>query len=461
MTIVFLGLAGLLVIVIIINFLIPKGLNLREINGIIDSGDYEKAKILLQKNISNKRFSPDAHFLMAKVYSLTSQFEYTLMELKSIIKNNKFGVIATKDEIYNMLGETYLKLGRLEDAYQQYLILEQDYPEEYNVAIHLGKILFKKKEYEQAINYFNKALKLRGTDSESIGGLGMCYFQLGDFPKAHEFLDQAVKLNRKNFMAHYYFALYFHKKQLFDTAISEYEKALTDKSLRLNSLYGMARCYQEKEVNVRAIEYYEEAVRFIEQTADKIRDYNKRINYLQNPLFLEIRYRLSEAHQFDKNYAAAIEQWQEIESVSPDYKDIRQKITENARYGKDRVQDFLIVKEMDFEKIARYMVSYLGYIVKKLDMKEKEEIFIEAQGNTPDVYQGISYILIKRGFNPVGERDITGFYQKMEDNEINRGIVISAHGFSPTAIRFGLNKPIDFVGKNQVMRLLKRYEYRL
>lgn len=450
-----------IIVLLILNFVIPKGVNLREINKIIEQGDYEQAKFLLQKNIHYKKFSPDAHFLLAKVYRQTGQYDYALMELKSIIKNHRFGVMAVKDDIYNMLGQIYLRMGKLDEAYMQYMILEKQHPEEYNVAIKLGKIFMHKKEFQNAINYYQKALKLRNTDAEAIGGLGVCYYLLGDLLKAHDYLDQAVKLNKKNFQAHYYFGLYFYKKQLYDSAIAEYEKAFVDKSLRLRCLYGMGKCYQKKEVNVRAIDSFEQAIRIVEQTADKIRNYNMRIGYLKNPLIIDMRYQLSESYLIDKNFASAIEQWREIKSVNDNYKDVNQKIKENARYGKDRIQDFLIVKEMDFEKIARYSVGYLGYLIKKLKMADKEQINIEAQGNSPEVFQGITLIIIKRSFNPVGERDVRGLIEIMQEKQIKKGLVISANGFSPNAIRAGLGKPIDFVGKHQMMRLLKRYEYRI
>ncbi|MBU1078373.1 MAG: tetratricopeptide repeat protein, partial [Spirochaetes bacterium] len=395
------------------------------------------------------------------VYLGQAHYDYCLMELKSIIKANKFGVMATKAEIYSMMGDIYLKLGRDDEALQQYLLLEKDYPEEYNIVVNLGKILTHKKEYEKAIGYYNKALKLKGTDPEAIAGLGICYYHLGDFEKTKEYLDQAVQLDRKNYLAHYYYGLFYHKKQLYDTAIGEYEKAMPDKSLRMKTLYGMGMCYQQKEVNVRAIDTYEQAIQIAEQTAEKIRDYLKREACLKEPLVIEIRYHLAEAYYFDKNFASAIEQWQEIESALPDYKDVKQRLKDNARFGKDRIQDFIIFKEMDFEKVTRYMVDYLGYAVKELKMKDKEEIHIKAQGTSPDVFQGITLIHVKRSFNPVGERDVAVLLDSMNKKEIKKGLMISAKGFAPTAIRFGLDKPIDFVGKHQVMRLLKKYEHRI
>ena len=452
----------IVVIVFILLVVFSKGsVDLKEVSKMIDHRDYERARTLLQKKLHSSKFSPDAHYLMAKLYSITDHDEYTLMELKIIVKYNQYGTLASKDEIYRMMGDVYLKIGKFDEAYQQYLTLEKSFPNEYSIIIHLGKILFYKKQYSDAIGYFNKALELRPNESEAIGGLGMSYFQMGDMKKAKDNLEQAVQLDRKNFTAHYYYAIYYHKHQLFDYAIGEYEKAMVDKSLKLRSLSGIANCYQLKEINIKAIETFEQILDLVEEKGDKIRDYNKRQAYYANPFNLDVRYKLAEAYFFDKNFSAALEQWQEINTVSPDYKDVSQKMQENARYGKDRLQDLLIMKEMDFERIIRYMVDFLGYTVKKLTMVSKEKVMIEAQPNTIDVFQGVTLIMAIRIFNPVGERDISKFYEKMQKQGFKKGLVISAAGASPTGLKFALGKPIDFVGKNQVMRLLKRYEHRV
>ena len=436
-------------------------IDLKEVARMIDHGEYNKAKNILQKRLHSGKFSADAHYLMARLYFHNDQDDYALMELKIIIKYNKFGAIALKEDIYRMMGDLYLNLGKLDEAYQQYLALEKSHPGEYSIIIHLGNILFHKGNYEDAIGYFNKAAKLRPNDSGSIGGVGMSYFQMGDMEKAKANLEQAVLMDNKNFTAHYYYALYYHKHQLFDFAVAEYEKAMVDKKLKIKSLFGMGECNREKGVNVRAIECFERLVYFIEEKGDKIGDSNKRKAYYADEFNLEARYKLARAYFDDKNFSSALEQWQEISIVSPEYKDVRSLVQENARYGKDRLQDLLIMKEMDYEKITRYMVDFLGYIIKKLNVVNKEQIMIEAQADTLDVFQGVTLIMAKRSFNPVGEREVSSLYDEMQKHGFKKGLIISASGASPTGLKFALDKPIDFAGKNMVMRLLKRYEHRI
>ncbi len=458
------GIASIFLIIILLYVKGPKqGIkNIREINKIIESGDYEKAKNILQKMLYSDKFNPDVHYLMAKIYFNLNQYDYTEMELKSIIKNGKFGLLSSKDDVYRMIGESYMKSGDLQEAYNFYSELEKSNPDDYNVAINIGNILLKSKKYEEAIKYFEKALKLRTSDAEALSGLGVSLYSLNNYEKAREYLEQSISFDRRNHTAHYYLALILHKKELFDQAIIEYEKSAPMKSLKVLSLYGMSRCYQQKELWTRAIEHYEELVNYIEEDAEKLRhNYTKRMSVLNNPIVLEARYQLAECYLVDKNFSAAMEQWQEIDSVEPSYKDVKQKIQQNARYGKDRIQDFLILKDMEFEKASRYMVQYLGYIIKKLDKNNKEIITIEAKGSTSESFKDTTLIMIKRGFNPVGERDVDFFYKNMTDKKIKNGIVISPMGISPNAIKYALNKPIEFVGKNQVMHLLKKYENRV
>lgn len=439
-----------------------KSYNLREINNLLENNQFLKAKRHLEKAITSKKFSPDAHFLMAKYYYLTNQYNYAIMELKSIIKNGKFGILSPRDEVYRLLADIYIKSNQIEEAYKNYLILEQTNPEEYNIVINLGNIFIKLKNYEKAIEYFQKALKLRSTDAEAIAGLGIAFYYLNDYEKARYYLEQAVQLNRKNYRAHFYLALLLHQRELYDQAIMEYEKAIVDKDLKLQVYYGLAECYRKKEILTKAIQYYEEGLNFAESEAEKLRhNYTLMNEYLTQPVILEMRYNLADCYLSDRNFAGAMEQWQEIDSLVSDYKDVRQKIQQNARYGKDRIQDFLICKDMEFEKISRYIVQYLGYLVKKLEKINKEEIYIIAVGMSEEVEPGKILIYIKRSFNPVGERDVDSFYKEMVKRKIEKGLVISPMGITSNAIRFALDKPIEFIGKNQVMHLLKKYERRI
>ncbi len=455
---------GILGVLIILFKLVKTSasVNYREINKLIEENAYDKAKSFLQKSIKSNKFSPDAHFLLSKIYIKSNQLDYAIMELKLIIKNNKYGIYANKFAVYKLILDLYVKSRKIDDAYNQFLLFEKSYPDDYIVILNIGKILIKKREYQTAIQYFQKTLKLHSTDSDAIAGIGICYYYLGDIEKAYENLEQATKLDRRNTEAHYYMALVLYKKRLYDQAIIEYENSMRDKSLKLQSLYGIGRCYQKKEILTKSIETYEEALRLIEIEAEKFKhNYNKRMALLANPLVLEMRYQLAACYMNDRNFAAAMEQWQEIDSVKSDYKDVKLKIQQNARYGKDRIQDFLIAKEMELEKIARYIVGYLGYIAKRLDKKGKEEFIIEAVGNSPEAYSGKVLLLIKRSFHPLGERDCAEFYEEMQRRNIEHGIIISPTGVNANAIKFALGKPIEFVGKNQMMQLLKKYELRI
>ncbi len=451
-------------VIIIFVFFKTRGspINLKEIEKMIEGGELDKAFNLLQKKLSPEKYTPDAHFLMAKIYLKQGRYDYAIMELKTIIKNNKYGTVASKKEIFDLLIDIYISLGRIEEVYKLLLNYENQFPDDYNVAYNIGRVLIQKGEYRQALEYFKKALKLKSTDPDAIAGVGICYYYLGEMEKAREWLDQAVKLNRRNTLAHYFLALTLHRKGLYDQAIMEYEQVLRDKKLKFKALYGIGRAYQQKDMYVRAAEFYEEALKLVEAEADKYkRDYARRLKILSQPLVLETRYNLADCYMEDKNYAGAMEQWQEIESVSPGYKDVRLKIQQNARYGKDRLQDFLIAKDFEFEKIVRFMIQHLDYVIKKLEIKNKEEVYAIGIPNAPDMEPVTTFIYLKRSFNPVGERDLDKAYKEMERLKLKKMLVISANGFTPNAIKFSMGKPIDLIGKNQTMRLLKKYEMRV
>lgn len=452
---------GILLILVLLVLSRSSRKGLEEIEGMIRENRLEKAKNLLQKFLRPDRFNPRAHFLLARIYGLVQQYDFAVMELKSVLKHGLYTEKVPRKDVYGLLAEMYLKSGRIEEALQQYRLLEKTDQNDYHALLHLGKILFHQKDYEKALEYFTRASKINPSDPDALAGLGMCSYRQGDLKKTSEILGMAVQQDKRNYTAHYYLALHYHDQNLYDHAITEYEMAAHDKSIRLDALYGMARAYRQKEILTKAVENYEQAVSLMEQTAERIRNYTERMAYLSQSSMLDIRYELAELYMQDKNFAAAMEQWQEIDAIQPEYRDVRQKIKENARYGKDRIQDLLIAKETDFEKIARYMALYLDFTVKKAKLRSKEEILLEAYSNSPDIYSGLWYILVRRSFNPVGEREIAEFYNLMVKDDVKKSILISASGVAPTGIKFILDKPMDLIGKSQVMRLLKKYEQRI
>jgi len=112
--------------------------------------------------------------------------------------------------------------------------------------IHLHQNLgFKDlKEFDKAINEFQKALKISADSQPARLGLGFCYFDQGKIEEAFNEFDRASNLGPDNEHVHQGLgACYQHKKQ-FDRAVGEFKKAMVLNPDNYYAHQGLAYCYE-------------------------------------------------------------------------------------------------------------------------------------------------------------------------------------------------------------------------
>ena len=175
--------------------------------------------------------------------------------------------------------------------------------------------------------------------------------------------------------------------------------------------------------------------------------------YQSATLFLEIRYELADCYFQQRMYILAVDQWREIAALQEDFRDVRQKLLEFSKYGKDRVQDFLVYNNQEFEHASRFVISSLGLTPGELLLESSSVISTDAL----DRHHKQMRIFIRRDDAPLREQDLEIFAGQSAEQTV----VISAGGFTPNAIKYSLEKKLQLVGKNQLASLLRQYEYHL
>ncbi len=77
-----------------------------------------------------------------------------------------------------------------------YLYMLKDQPERPEVLIEIGLNLASLSYFEDALEYFKDALKLKPNDQTIISNIGVCYYYLGQVDKAKEAFELSLKLNK-------------------------------------------------------------------------------------------------------------------------------------------------------------------------------------------------------------------------------------------------------------------------
>lgn len=93
------------------------------------------------------------------------------------------------------LGYSFYTQGKLKEAsdiFDGILLLDSSNPYAYGI---LGSIQQQQKRFEDAIDYFNRALILYASDINTLTNRGECYLHLGKFEEAAHDLQAAISLD--------------------------------------------------------------------------------------------------------------------------------------------------------------------------------------------------------------------------------------------------------------------------
>lgn len=146
----------------------------------------------------------------------------------------------------NDLGAQYLKLKRVDEAEQQFrLVLEKD-PKNFNARFNLGLVRFEGRNYADAISQLNQAMAIDAGRPVAHLWLGVTMLETGDLPNAERELTKALIMGGSTCVAaHYYLARIYVMRGDFSEASrairaylnespkGEYEKEATELQKKL------------------------------------------------------------------------------------------------------------------------------------------------------------------------------------------------------------------------------------
>ena len=101
--------------------------------------------------------------------------------------------------------------------------------ENYNtpaVFFFQGNAAFESEEYEDAKDFYTKAIELNPQDAEVYNNRGVTYYEQGNFSAALQDYNKAIELNPQYTSAYFFRGLVYSKRKEFDTAISDFTKAI-------------------------------------------------------------------------------------------------------------------------------------------------------------------------------------------------------------------------------------------
>ncbi len=147
---------------------------------------------------------------------------------------------------------------------------------EAEAKIVLGELLYQANRLAEAGALLEEALKLEGNSSQVNSSLGLLKLKQGKFDEAVKYMEKAVALDDKNYLAHYRYAYVLSRQGMTDYGfVSNYTAAQAarireslDRAINLNpsfpesyNLYAFVNHVRNEAID-RGIEYIERALKF-------------------------------------------------------------------------------------------------------------------------------------------------------------------------------------------------------
>ena len=195
---------------------------------------------------------------------------------------------------------------------------------------------YEKGEYDRAIEDYDQAIRLNPKHPDAFSNRGVAYARKGDYDRAIENYNEAIRLNPKHPDAFSNRGVAYARKGDYDRAIENYNEAIRLNPKHAGALYGRGNAYRRKGDYDRAIENYDEAIQLSPKHANAFsnrgvayarkRDYDRAIeNYDEairlNPKHVNAFYNRGNAYRHKGDYDRAIENYDEAIRLNPKHGD--------------------------------------------------------------------------------------------------------------------------------------------
>ncbi|HIE15650.1 MAG TPA: tetratricopeptide repeat protein [Bacteroidales bacterium] len=133
-------------------------------------------------------------------------------------------------------------------------------PQDYDAQLAVARLYFAKKNYDKSISFYEKIIANDTTDVEALKGLGDNYLYLDKIDKAINYYKKAISYLPDNVPLYFQLATAYIWYGKLDNAIATYKKIATIDNTYSEAYQGIGKMYHWKEQPYTALQYYEKAI---------------------------------------------------------------------------------------------------------------------------------------------------------------------------------------------------------
>ena len=423
--------ASLIVILVLIvllgfatQYVIKSGsypIKLKKIVQAYNEQNYDVA--MREINTLDPKYKKDANILWmcANMYYKQQQYILAMASLQNMIDGAYFTKELTELNVREFLAKIYEQTGNTKKAIDEYDMITKIRDQDYDSLYKAGSICYKYGEWVLAQKYLSSAAAQNDSNPELLYMLAYCFYKIRSYHAAQQQIEKALALDSTNAEYHLLLGEILSSSRDFQNAIKELEIAyesneVSDKdAISLN----LANSYYELGNYSKAKEYYGQVL-----TKENI----------PNEKVVDERYRYAETLVKNKQFEAAVKQWEIIKSIRNIYLDVDQKLKTYSSIIANNA--FRTALEMDIiEYLEKYFYRILtlnGYVVTEHTKKSDTLVFfvtIKKFGSEGQSYKS-TFALDTSGY-PVRQDTFDQFIEYARQYKSAHSFLISIGDFAP------------------------------
>ncbi|MEI0446062.1 tetratricopeptide repeat protein [Brachyspira intermedia] len=423
--------ASLIVILVLIvllgfatQYVIKSGsypIKLKKIVQAYNEQNYDVA--MREINTLDPKYKKDANILWmtANMYYKQQQYILAMAALQNMIDGAYFTKELTELAVREFLAKIYEQTGNSKKAIDEYDMITKIRDQDYDSLYKAGLVCYNYGEWVQAQKYFSLAVAQNDSNPQLLYMLAFCFYKIRSYHAAQQQIEKAIALDNSNPEYHLLLGEILSSSRDFQNAIKELEIAyesneISDKdAISLN----LANSYYELGNFSKAREYYGQVLTKENIASEKV---------------VDERYRYAETLVKNKQFEAAVKQWEIIKSIRNIYLDVDQKLKTYSSIIANNA--FRTALEMDIiEYLEKYFYRILtlnGYVVTDHTKKSDTLVFfvtIKKFGSEGQSYKS-TFALDTSGY-PMRQDTVDQFMEYARQYKSAHSFLISIGDFAP------------------------------
>ena len=416
---------------------------IRKIEELLSTGDISKANEMLKRVIEKKKNYVPAKYLRAQILLEQKQYLLAISEINSILSTSDFSRYVKELELRYHLTHLYHELKNWKKEIEEFKIILTLNPNDVQANHRIGISYYHEQNYKLAKVHLDKTQAINPDMIEVYLPLGISCFKISDYINAETALLKALDSPLDRMEAQYNLGLIYKLKKDVENAASMFSQTKNSNKYFIDSIFNLGELFFQTGKYDKALEELEQGV--------------KKLNYSDENA-VPFRYLLAECYENNNKIKEAINQWEIITSLNPNYRSTKQKIDSYKDLISNPQLSSLFTNSMkDLQPLINEIITFLNYNVLSKDQVNNNEYKYRAynlkRSNDPPIM-----IHFNRTTQEITENIITRFEKDLNYENFKGGIYLTTSNFSLKAKTYAESKTIELYDSKFILSAIKKLE---